>query len=79
MSRDEIVMALTRRPFQAFRLCLSDGGRYEVIRPELVMLTTSSVIVGIPEDHRARGAYPLIDRYVVIDLLHITRVEAFRS
>lgn len=75
MSRDELIVALARRPFHPFRISVTDGGRYVIQRPELLMVTLSAAVIGIPEDHRARGRYPLLDRFVVIDLLHITKLE----
>ncbi len=77
MRRDELIEALRVRPFQPIRLYLTDGGRFDIRHPELLMVTRHAAIVGLPETGSGQSAsgYPSIDRHTVVDLLHITRYE----
>jgi len=78
MRRDDLVEAIRRSPFRPFRLHVSDGGTFDIRHPETLMVTRHSAVVGMQEDGGAdqHGAdYPAIDRYTVVDLLHITRLE----
>jgi len=68
----ELAQALSRRPFVPFRLHITDGTTYDVKHSELLMVFPRSAIVGLPS-----SAYPLplLERYEVVDLLHIVRLE----
>lgn len=72
MRREEVLEALRVRPFRPFRICVSDGAAYEVRHPEVVMVTRASALVGLPEPENAP---PAIERYSLVDLLHVTRLE----
>ena len=48
MRPDDIRNFLNRRPFQPFRITLTDGRNYEVRHPELVMVGRSSIVIGLP-------------------------------
>src|SRR5207249_7839013 len=47
MTPNEILAELRRRPFEAFRLHLSDGSSYDVRSPELCMVGINSVVIGL--------------------------------
>jgi hypothetical protein len=72
MSLEELRNALRQRPFRPFRMFSTDGGTYDIRHSELCMPGARIVIVGIPA---AGYEEPTIDRYAVVDLLHITRFE----
>jgi len=72
MRREEVLAALRVRPFRPFRIYVSDGAAYDVRHPEMVMVTRASALVGFPEPE---DLPPAIERYSLIDLLHITRLE----
>lgn len=72
MSLDEIRTALALRPFRPFRLYVTDGASYDVSHPDLLMPGNRAVVVGIPA---AGQTDPLFDRFAVVDLIHITRIE----
>ncbi len=72
MRQNELLDALRARPFRPLRIHVSDGTVYEVRHPELVRLTRSSALIctalaGQPPE--------LIDRFNLVDLLHITQIE----
>lgn len=71
MVPSEILEVIRQRPFEPFRLHLSDGSSYEVRNPELCMVGTSTVIIGLT---KAAGE-DLFERTVKLDVFHITRVE----
>jgi hypothetical protein len=71
MPPEELLRHLQRRPFQPFRLRLTDGSDHEIRHPELMLLARHSAEVGIPGE----TAIPIADRIVTIALLHIVRLE----
>jgi len=72
MRHNEILDALQTRPFRPLRIHVSDGTLYEVRHPELVHLTRCSALICTP----LAGQPPaLIDRFNLVDLLHITQIE----
>ncbi len=72
MGPQDILKYLQRRPFQPFRLSLSDGRSFEVRHPEMAMVGRSSVIVGIldPEEDD-----PIYERSIDCAIMHITTLE----
>ena len=61
MVRDELVVAIARKPFRPFVIAVTDGKRYAIRRPELVMVTLNSVVIGMVVDESLPDGYPLID------------------
>ena len=68
----ELAQALSRRPFIPFRLHVTDGTIYDIKHPELLMVSPGSAIVGLPS---AAYPLPLVERYEIVDLLHVVRLE----
>ncbi|MFO0967195.1 MAG: hypothetical protein U0793_16650 [Gemmataceae bacterium] len=66
---------LDARPFQPFRLFLSDGGHVDILSPEVVLAGKRFAVVGILDaDTRDKA----IDRYTTVWYLHVTRHEMLR-
>jgi hypothetical protein len=63
---------LERRPFQPFRLTLTDGRTYEVRHPELAMVGRSTVAIGLPAPDDPQ---PVYDRLATVSLLHIMQIQ----
>ena len=70
MSAKELLAQQRRQPFTGMRLHISDRHAYEVLHPEMMMVTRTLVFIaqppvkeGVPEQH------------VYCDPVHITRVE----
>ncbi len=76
MRPEDIREFLQRRPFQPFRLTLTDGRSYDVRHPELAMVGRSTVIVGLPAPGEAE---PVFDRAVTVSLLHIMQMQPVES
>jgi hypothetical protein len=71
MVPNEILSVVRQRPFEPFRLWLSDGGSYDVRSPELCMVGAFSVTLGLT----ARAGDELYERTVKFDVAHIIRIE----
>jgi hypothetical protein len=82
MRRDELVEALRPAPFRPFRLYLSDAETFEIRRPEMLMVTRHSAIIGIverQENGNSGEGYPDIERTTRVDLMHVTRIEELQG
>ncbi len=71
MAPQEILDTLRHRPFEPFRLWLSDGTHHDVRSPELCMVGTRTVILGLT----ARDGDDLFERTLRLDMLHVTKIE----
>jgi hypothetical protein len=72
MRPEDVREFVRRRPFQPFRITLTDGRAYEVFHPDLAMVGRSIVAVGLP---RPDDPEAIFDRLVTVSLLHIMQVE----
>jgi hypothetical protein len=72
MRPEDIHEFLQKKPFQPFRLTLTDGRTYEVRHPELAMVGRSTVAIGLPA---SGDPSPIFDRLVTVSLLHVMQVE----
>lgn len=72
MRPEDILELLRTRPFQPFRISLSDGRQFDVRHPELAMVGRSRVIVGIADTEGPDGTF---DRTLSLSLRHITSTE----
>jgi hypothetical protein len=72
MRYDDIRAALKCRPFEPFRIVLSDGQTYVIRHPDLVFLTTrGGAVIGFPDPQNPEAA----ERYDLVGLEHIVRLE----
>jgi hypothetical protein len=72
MKRHDLIDVLTTHPFRPFRMYVTDGATYLIRHPNLVLVSPTTVIVGAAEGHQAG---PAIERFNMIGLDHITRLE----
>lgn len=72
MSRDDLLEFLRIRPFQPFRIHLTNGTVYEVRHPELVLVGRTRAMVFFPAPD---APPPAFDRFEALALVHITRIE----
>lgn len=71
--RPEDLLELVRaRPFEPFRLYLSDGAMFEIQHPDMAIVQRTKITVGVP---RPEGSSGPADRTVNCALIHITRTE----
>jgi hypothetical protein len=60
-----------QRPFQPFFMYLTDGSRYEVRHPEMLLLGRRSMILGLVSE----PDQTVYERAIDIDLMHVVRME----
>ena len=72
MRPDDIVEMLREKPFQPFRLYVSDGTVYEIRHAELVKVGRSKAVIYFPTVDEPHAVF---ERSVSVSLLHITRLE----
>jgi len=58
------------RPFEPFRI-VTTGDTYDIRSPEMVLVGTGAVIIGIPPEPTGH----FFERTVRVSLLHIVRIE----
>jgi hypothetical protein len=78
MAPEELRNAVTRSPFEPFRIYLTDGAKYEIRHPDLVMVGRRSVVIGFTTRSPAEPR-PIYDRYTTVDPLHIVRMEPIEA
>jgi hypothetical protein len=61
---------LARRPFQPVKLTLSSGQSFVIRRPEMAMLTRSSILIGTD---LAEDGVP--QEFKIVSLLHVASME----
>jgi hypothetical protein len=76
MRPNDVLRLLRQQPFQPFRLCLVDGSSYEIRHPDQAMVERSTVAIAGAVAHLPR---PLVERDVIVALLHISRLEPIEA
>jgi hypothetical protein len=82
MRREELVEVIHARPFQPFRLYVSDGRTFDVRHPEMLLVARHSASIGVPEMGGGEvpgEVYPKMDRFALVDLMHVTGIEHLSS
>jgi len=69
--REDVLENLDKRPFEPFRICMTDGRSYDVTHPDLCMPSRHTVYVGVP-DPRLRRTVVRMDQCAYV---HIVRFE----
>lgn len=70
MNPETLREQVRKRPFEAFRVYLSDGSHYDIRHPEMIAITRRDVAIA-----SGPGNDELPDRLATCDPLHIVRVE----
>jgi hypothetical protein len=71
MSPLDVLQARCRRPFEPFRIEVSDGTAYEVRHSELVMVGLGSNSIGIPA---AGQQQPVYERVESVSLAYVVKL-----
>ena len=66
MLSEELHSFVRRRPFEPFRVYLTDGARYDVSHPDMLMPGQRSLVVGLPADLTKP-----FERFVTIAVSHV--------
>ncbi len=72
MAPEELLNTLRTRPFQPFRINLTDGRSVDVRHPEMVLAGRRTAVIGIPSPGETE---PLYDKRITVDFLHIVSLE----
>jgi hypothetical protein len=72
MRPEDILEMLRARPFEPFRIYLSDGATFEIRHPDMAIVQRSKVTVAVPGPEGPDGP---AERTVNCALVHITRTE----
>lgn len=75
MSANDLLQVIRQGPFVPFVVVTTDGTRYGVTHPEMLMPGHRTVTIGLPDD----PAVPVYDRQVILSLLHLQRLESLDS
>ncbi len=71
MSSDDLLQRIRERPFHPFVVVTTDGTKYDVRHPEMLMPGRRTVTIGLPDD----PGTPVYDRQVIVSMLHVQRLE----
>jgi hypothetical protein len=75
MSAEELRDTLQKRPFEPFRLVMTDGVGYEIRHPDLLWVGKRSAMVGLT----GKPDQTLYERTIKVDLLHVIRLEPLKA
>jgi hypothetical protein len=67
----DLVQAIRKRPFEPFRILVSDGGSYDVRHPELVMVGIGAIAIGVPAPGQSD---PVYQRLETVSLNHVVKL-----
>ncbi len=68
---EDVRERIDKRPFEPFRICMTDGRAYDITHPKLCLPGRTKVHVAVPEPKTRR----LIMRVDQCALIHIVRFE----
>jgi hypothetical protein len=64
---------LRRKPFELFRVVMSSGESYNVMHPEMALVSARSLILALPDPTEPEG-----ERLAFCSYHHLARVEVLR-
>jgi hypothetical protein len=72
---EEIQSRINEKPFRPFRLIASEGLRYDIVHPDLVLVGQRDLTIGFPSPDNPR----LYDRLIRVALVHVVGLEDLPS
>jgi len=73
MTADTFRKILRRAPFEPFRVVMSGGESYNVMHPEMALVSARALVLAVPEPGHPEG-----ERLVFCSYLHIAHVETLK-
>jgi hypothetical protein len=73
MTADTVREFLRRTPFEPFRVVMSSGESYNVMHPEMALVSARALVLAVPESSHAEG-----ERLVFCSYLHIAHLETLK-
>ena len=71
MGPQELHDFVRHRPFEPFRIVMTDGAGFDIRHPDLLMVGERSAVVGVPRSPQDA----LYERTIKVDLRHVIRIE----
>jgi len=75
MTAEALFARLHRRPFVPFRLILSSGGFYDILHPEMLFISKSSLTVAIYDRTQNPSPEEIPMREALVSFLHVAATE----
>ncbi len=72
MSQEQLLALLRQRPFQPFRLHLSDGRVFDIVYPHHNVAGRTMLAIGVPDKEEPER---FADHFVDVDYPQILRIE----
>jgi hypothetical protein len=73
MTAESFREILRREPFELFRVVMSSGESYNVMHPEMALVSARSLVLAIPDPSRAEG-----ERFAFCSYLHVAHIEILK-
>jgi hypothetical protein len=73
MTADAFREILRRRPFEPFHVVMSSGESYNVMHPEMALVTARTLVLAIPDPVAPEG-----ERFAFCSYLHVAHIEVLR-
>jgi hypothetical protein len=68
---EEILARLRERPFRALRIIASEGLRYDIHHPDLILVGERDLTIGLPSPHNPT----IYNRVIRVALIHVVGLE----
>jgi hypothetical protein len=68
---DEIQARIREKPFRPLRLIASEGLRYDIVHPDLVLVGDRDLAIGYPSPENPK----LYDRLIRVAIVHLVGIE----
>lgn len=76
MRPEDLLELIRAKPFEPFRLYVSDGTVFEIRHPDMAITERSKIVVAVPGPDGPDGP---AERTVNVALVHITRTEVMNG
>ena len=73
MTADTFKEITSRKPFVPFRIVMSSGESYVVTHPEMIFVTSKTLVLAVPDREHVEG-----ERLAFCSYLHIAHIEHFK-
>src|SRR5438309_488836 len=69
----DIAEFLQQKPFEPFRIHVTDGASYDILHPEFVLISPTRVWIMVP--WKQKPTLPFFERTDSVALMHVSRLE----
>ena len=73
MTADAFGEILKRAPFEPLRVVMSSGESYDVMDPEMLLVTAKCLVLALPDSSQPEG-----ERLAFCSYIHVTHVEILK-